>query len=234
MMKSTIRKSEYEEIYRLLDTVSPLSFDCGTLCGAVCCGTEDERWKESPEFPAPLTEFSLLKETTSRENPGEPSGERSEELSPEMGIYLLPGEEKLHSRKDEWLSWSEENAEDFAFPESWKGKVYFVRCKTPPHCPREKRPIQCRTFPLSPHFMEDGHLVLILNDLELPYRCPLIEEEIELEPEFMEVTWRCWARLVEDPLIRDLVRMDSGERYEEGGELVLVYDPEGLERYGEA
>ena len=87
---------------------------------------------------------------------------------------------------------------------------------------------------MSPHFMEDGHLVLILNDLELPYRCPLIEEEIELEPEFMEVTWRCWARLVEDPLIHDLVRMDSEERYEEGGELVLVYDPEGLERYGEA
>ena len=200
MMKSTIRKSEYLEIYRRLDRVSPLSFDCGTLCGAACCGTTEETVQESGF---------------------------------DMGIYLLPGEEKLHNKKDDWLVWSEERAEDYEFPESWKGNVFFVRCKTPPECPREKRPIQCRTFPLLPHFMEDGHLVMILNDLELPYHCPLIEKDMELEPDFLEVTWRCWARLVEDPLIHDLVRMDSEERYEEGGELVLVYDPRGLEQYEE-
>ena len=244
MMKSTIRKDEYEQIYRLLDAVSPLPYDCGTLCGAVCCGTEDLRWKENPEFPSAQgskdertkeSEAEHLKGELPWQNPvlqeNTPPGNGPEE--PEMGIYLLPGEEKLHSRQDSWLSWSEERAEDFAFPESWTGKVYFVRCKTPPECPRDKRPIQCRTFPLLPHFMEDGHLVMILNDLELPYHCPLIEKDMELEPDFLEVTWRCWARLVEDPLIHDLVRMDSEERYEEGGELVLVYDPRGLEQYEE-
>ena len=192
MIKSNIRKAEYEEIYRLLDAVSPLPYDCGTLCGAVCCGTEEE--------PA-------------------------EQDSYELGIYLRPGEEQVHSTKENWLLWNEERAEDYDFPDSWKGKVYFVRCKTPPHCPREQRPIQCRTFPLTPHFEEDGRLVLILNDVELPYRCPLIEEEMALNPDFLETTYACWQRLVKDPLIRELVMMDSEDRYDSGAEPDVVYVP---------
>ena len=211
VIKSTIRKSEYEEIYRLLDTVSPLPFDCGILCGAACCGTDDEAWAGHPVF---------------EDDGAALQGRDAGEDIPEMGIYLLPGEEKVHSKKDGWLTWSEERAEDYEFPDSWKGKVYFVRCKTPPHCPREKRPIQCRTFPLSPHYMEDGRLVMILNDLELPYQCPLIEEEMDLDPVFLKVTWSCWARLVEDPLIRDLVRMDSEGRNGYADGMIVVYDPE--------
>ena len=38
------------------------------------------------------------------------------------------------------------------------------------------RPLQCRTFPLTPHLTEDGILLLIYNDEELPYICPLIEK----------------------------------------------------------
>ena len=56
-----------------------------------------------------------------------------------LGIYLLPGEDKVHDRNDSWLTWSAEPAEDYEFPESWTGKVYFVRRKTPPVCPREKK-----------------------------------------------------------------------------------------------
>lgn len=192
MIKSIIRKSEYEEIYRLLDTVSPVPYDCGILCGAVCCGA-GEVLEDPDDF--------------------------------EMGIYLLPGEEKVHSKKGDWLIWSEEQAEDYGFPDSWRGKVYFVRCKNPPHCPREKRPIQCRTFPVLPHFTMDGHLVLIRNQEDLPYLCPLIAEKVELDPAFLEVTYGCWQRLVRDPLIRDLVMMDSKYRNKSGQELALVYEP---------
>lgn len=218
VIKSTIRKSEYQEIYRLLDSVSPLSRDCGELCGAVCCGTDDETWTGSPEF-------------SSSEDHSAPDPENDREIgiaaeeTPEMGIYLLPGEEKLHRKKGGWLTWSEERAEDYAFPDSWKGTVYFVRCKTPPHCPREKRPIQCRTFPLAPHFMEDDRLVMILNDLELPYRCPLIADKMTLNPDFLKTTHHCWERLVKDPLIHDLVRMDSDERSVSGSRIVTIYDP---------
>ena len=180
MMKSTLKKREYEAIYRLLDRVSPVNFDCGTLCGCACCVTEGEA---------------------------------------EMGIYLLPGEEKLHSRKDDWLEWSVERAEDYEFPESWKGNVNFIRCKTPPHCPREKRPIQCRTFPLAPHITEDGELMLVYQDIDVPYACPLIDQEIPLEDRFVQATLTAWRRLITDPLIYDLVKMDSEAREQATSEL---------------
>jgi len=173
-MKSTIKKRTYQAIYRLLDRVSPVPYDCGTLCSAICCtcGSEDE----------------------------------------ELGIYLLPGEDKVHDRKDSWLTWSAESAQDYEFPESWTGKVYFVRCKTPPLCPREKRPMQCRTFPLTPHIDEDGVLSLVLNDTNLPYRCPLIDEQMELSEDFVKATYTCWKHLIRDPLIYDLVKEDSEYR----------------------
>ncbi|MEE0741719.1 MAG: hypothetical protein ACLRWH_11940 [Emergencia sp.] len=173
-MKSIIKKRTYQSIYRLLDKVSPVPYDCGSLCGAICCncGNDDE----------------------------------------DLGIYLLPGEDKVHDRDADWLTWSSESAEDYDFPESWTGKVYFVRCKTPPHCPREKRPMQCRTFPLTPHIDDDGELSLVLNDTELPYRCPLIEDAMALSPDFIKATYTCWKHLIRDPLIYDLVKADSEYR----------------------
>ena len=127
----------------------------------------------------------------------------------DMGIYLLPGEEKLFTRKEPWLKWSVEDAEDYEFPDSWSGKVYFVRCKTPPHCPREMRPLQCRFYPLAPYLNEKGELHLILSPAELPYQCPLITNRLPLEQSFIHTTYIVWKRLIRDPLIRDLVHMDS-------------------------
>ncbi len=57
-----------------------------------------------------------------------------------------------------------------------EGPVFFIKCKTPPYCVRDKRPIQCRTFPLMPYLTEDGELQMLYNDNELPYLCPLIEK----------------------------------------------------------
>ncbi len=189
-MKSSITKAEYEEIYRLLDSVSPLERDCGELCGAACCTAGDG----------------------------------------DMGIYLLPGEEKLFGPEDDdWLEKTRERAEDYEFPGSWHGTVYFVRCKTPPHCPREKRPIQCRSFPLLPHLTEDGVLSMVYNDLDVPYRCPLIEEELPLNDDFVETTQLAWERLIRDPLIFDLVRMDSRAREEAALQLAsMLYGEEPI------
>ena len=117
-----------------------------------------------------------------------------------MGIYLLPGEEALH-RDSDWLEMAPDE----------EGR-YFGKCKTPPLCPREMRPIQCRTFPLSPHLYEDGTVEMVYNDVELPYRCPLIEEEIPLEDAFVEETQAAWELLLRDPRIREIVREDSIER----------------------
>lgn len=187
-MKSTIRKSTYKAIYRLLNAVSPVDYDCGTLCGAACCTCGKD------------------------ENPDEMS----------LGIYLLPGEEKILCQDEDWLDWTSEYAEDYDFPESWTGKVHFVRCKTPPICPREKRPLQCRFFPLEPHIMEDGTLRLIFNTVQLPYTCPLIDKKMELTSAFIRATYTVWKHLITDPLIYDLVIQDSEDREADGIPLHFV------------
>lgn len=187
-MKSTIRKSTYKAIYRLLNKVSPVPYDCGTLCSAACCTCEET------------------------ENSGDP----------ELGIYLLPGEEKLFTRKENWLKWTSEPAEDFDFPESWIGKVHFVKCTEPPVCPRENRPLQCRFFPLAPHLTEDGILRLVFNTVPLPYACPLICNKMELTPDFIQATYTVWNHLIRDPLIYDLVAMDSEDREYDGIPLHFV------------
>lgn len=142
----------------------------------------------------------------------------------DLGIYLLPGEEKLFTMKEEWLKWSIEYAEDYDFPDSWFGKIYFVRCKTPPICPREFRPLQCRFFPLTPHFSDTGKLQMILSTSELPYSCPLIGEKMKLTDEFMEATYTVWKHLIKDPLIYDLVEMDSTDRKDMDIKYEIVYE----------
>ncbi|MBN7772412.1 hypothetical protein [Clostridium aminobutyricum] len=138
---------------------------------------------------------------------------QSEEgLDYDLGIYLLPGEEKLFTMKEKWLKWSAEYAEDYDFPESWFGKIYFIRCKTPPICPRAQRPLQCRFFPLAPHFSPEGKLQLILCTSELPYSCALIDRHFKLNDHFIKATYTVWKHLIRDPLIYDLVKMDSNDR----------------------
>ena len=78
----------------------------------------------------------------------------------------------------------------------------------------KKRPLQCRFFPLAPHLDQYGNLLLIYHSGELPYDCPLINERIPLNHDFIKATYTVWSHLIRDPLIFDLVEMDSDERTE--------------------
>ena len=193
-MKSSITKNTFTALYRLLDKVSPLDQDCGQLCGAACC--------------------TCSSETDSSDSTGED----------DFGIYLLPGEEKMFSRKEDWLGWEKNFAEDYEFPDSWHGTVYFLHCKTAPCCPRENRPLQCRFFPLAPHLDEDDVLHMVYQNSELPYECPLISQEIPLNEDFIRATYTVWKHLIRDPLLYDLVVMDSDYRIEDlGDEIEYLY-----------
>ena len=141
----------------------------------------------------------------------------------EMGMYLLPGEASVHDRNDPWLDWSEDDAEDYDFPESWTGKVDFVCCHGPGSCRRELRPVQCRTFPLAPHLTEDGRLCMIINDMELPYACPLITNYEKLNPQFIINAHKAWKLLIKEQRIRDLVEEDSRYRDSYEHEYVIAY-----------
>ena len=203
-MKSILGKETYKKIYESLDRVSPLESDCGKLCGAACCTCSSE-----PD------------ETT-------PSSERDINADYSMGLYLLPGEDSMFDFTEDWIEWGYLQAEDYDFPDSWSGKVPFFQCKTPPVCPREKRPIQCRSFPLMPHIDEKGKLYLIFDNDNLPYSCPLIEKRdtYPLSDEFINATYSAWRILITDPYIFDLVEYDSRIREEEGWKVEVVFPKE--------
>ena len=171
-----IRK--WRAIYRLLNMVETEVYDCGELCGNACC--------------------------------------MCRESSEDMGIYLLPGEHLIlresegetsldNSEDESWLTWEQQAPEDIGFPTSWGGPVYFVKCKTPPMCPRKYRPLQCRTFPLKPIIDENGVLEMIWEDSELPYICPIIEQNLPIHDSFYKATYTAWKHLLQDRRIMELV-----------------------------
>ena len=113
---------------------------------------------------------------------------QSDAADEEMGIFLLPGEELLHEDADE------DN---------------FISCSGPENCDRAMRPMQCRTFPLMPYINESGSLEILYDDNELPYACPLIEDEVPLNNDFVRATATVWKHLLRDRRIYDLVWQDS-------------------------
>lgn len=115
----------------------------------------------------------------------------------------------MFSRQEDWLQWTTHPVAGYDFPPSWEGPVNFVLCQGT--CNRTKRPIQCRTFPLAPH-ISDGQLVLIKETVDLPYRCPIIFQDLNLQQDFINYTYQAWLMLVKDPLIKDLVTYDSRQR----------------------
>ncbi len=170
-MKRTIQK-----IYQRLDEVTPVNFDCGKLCGEVCCVYDaDETHTE------------------------------------ELVLYLLPGEELMYEDSPDFELYYMDSSE-IRYPHSWKDNIYLVKCKNPPRCDRSIRPIQCRTFPLVPHISKNGEFHLVLDETEFPYECPIIRDHIKLNENFINVTYEIWKMLISNPLVYDLVDMDSKDR----------------------
>jgi len=137
-----------------------------------------------------------------------------------LGMYLYPGEEEMFTREEDWLRWERRNPGEDDFPASWNNLVYFICCTKP--CPRKHRPLNCRLFPLAPHLLKDGTLLLIYETLYLPYTCPLIKRKTPLRQDFIDAVAHCWQELLTDRRISDLVEMDSREREKEGNQPFIV------------
>lgn len=174
-----ITKEMIEKVYEKLDEVSPVDYDCGKLCGEICCSYNDEDFKNN-----------------------------------DLMIYLLPGEELIYE-DDESFELMHFQINEINYPRSWKKGVYTVICKNPPECNRKLRPIQCRTFPLIPHISKDLKFHLIFDENEYPYKCPLINDNIELNEDFIRETYKAWRFLLKNRLVFDLVDMDSRKRENE-------------------
>ncbi len=159
-----------EKARAVLAKVTPLAFDCGTLCGHKCC-----------------TDFE-----------------------PGVGVYLIPGELPLFDGTEDWINWQFHRTDEYDFAPSW-GKhrqIPFMQCTK--LCQREKRPFECRTYPLVPFLQEDGDLVMRYSPWAMGV-CPLTEryQLTELLPEFVTAAREAWLILMEDPEMLDHVRWVS-------------------------
>lgn len=129
----------------------------------------------------------------------------------EMVLYLLPGEEELFF-ENQWFEMYYETTDEYEYPDSWKGKVYYVKCSDPPYCDRKRRPIQCRSFPVSPHLDNDNKLHLIYDEDDFSYDCPIVSQKMELSDNFKAKILEMWSMLIEDELIFDLIKIESVQR----------------------
>lgn len=151
----------------LLAEVTPLPYDCGTLCGHKCC-----------------TDYA-----------------------PNVGVYLLPGELELFDGTEDWLTWQHHSPKRYEFAPSWSRHrtIPFMRCHS--LCLREKRPFECRTYPLVPFLQEDGRVEMRYS----PWAegvCPLVERfpMESLQPAFRERAREAWQLLIQDAEMLDHVR----------------------------
>ncbi len=193
-----MRDMDYQQIYEMMNRHELLDVDCGLLCSAACCrpdGCYDE---------AVINEDYL-----------------KTDLDDEMGIFLLPGEEKM-TQPEDWQSVSWEDGQEMGFPASW-GPVCFVSCGGKRFCKREKRPMQCRTFPFAPHLDEEDRLFLIYYPDELPYRCPIIEERLKVNPKALEDLYQAYRELLKNSRIFDLIKEESTSRIKLGLPIEIVW-----------
>ncbi|KJS16080.1 MAG: hypothetical protein VR69_10775 [Peptococcaceae bacterium BRH_c4b] len=145
-----------------------------------------------------------------------------------LGMYLFPGEETMFSGAENWLDYERHDPLLYDFPDNWEYPVFFVKC-TPP-CPRQARPLSCRLFPLAPHLLQDGTLLIIHETIILPYRCPLITRKIPLRVDFIETVALTWQELLKDDRIYRLVEEDSRQRETETGKLPEILHCSSLAR----
>lgn len=144
------------------------------------------------------------------------------DFEPGVGVYLIPGELPLFDGTEDWINWSFHRTDQYEFAPSWQQhrQIPFMVCTS--LCRREKRPFECRMYPLVPFLGEDG-------DLQMRYSpfahgvCPLTERYRldQLQPEFVAAAREAWLVLMEDPELLDHVRWLS-EQVRAFTELPLV------------
>lgn len=144
------------------------------------------------------------------------------------GLYLLPGEDCMFTRQEPWLTWDTQDAAEYRFPDSWEGPVWFLGCTG--RCDRDRRPLQCRTYPAAPHLDLQGRFLLVLDTQDAGFRCPLVSDPVwhsRFSEHWLHGLYQAWGLLLNDPRIYDLVWMDSGDRAAAPGGITVLYGPGG-------
>lgn len=118
-----------------------------------------------------------------------------------LGIYLFPGEEKLFPGGEGW----------YRVMEYGPGAEYFtgdrglmISCTG--MCPRERRPMACRLFPMAPYINKAGQLEIIY-DRDALFICPLVRsgDVKTIDRSFLEAVRQVWEELAEEGEVRESV-----------------------------
>ena len=130
-----------------------------------------------------------------------------------LGMYLFPGEESMFCT-ELWCSiQSYQGGEEY-----FTGPVkHILNCRG--KCPREKRPLACRLFPLAPYLSSQGKLEIIFDGDAL-FICPLVKlNKMEsLDPAFRQAVYKVWEELLQSPSLREGVTAYSARADREAGD----------------
>lgn len=135
---------------------------------------------------------------------------RSHEADEALGMYLLPFEyETMQSKVKDYEVHS---SYQYDLPKGIK-KQYYIFCSDDSGCLRTNRPIQCRTYPFEPHYL-DGVLSLVIEKDQL-HHCPLIHKREQWRPEFVTGIYEGWKALLDIEAVKGYIQSQSETRHQE-------------------
>lgn len=114
-------------------------------------------------------------------------------------MYLFPGEEALYSTSEDWYRIEESTCEAEGLYPYDDTPMYVFICDG--HCPRHRRPLACRLFPLTPILRPDGVFSLGYPLGAYPI-CPLTRTGPgTLHLEFRRAVRRVYREILADPTL---------------------------------
>ena len=131
-----------------------------------------------------------------------------------QGVYLFSWESQLYSTEDTWCRVKEYQAETCHYTGI---KPLMLDCQG--ECPRDRRPLVCRLFPMAPYLNSEGNLKLIL-DPDALFICPLVKSEDYsiLSPIYLNRVYQVWKILLEDKEVKENVKAYSSRIKDESQE----------------
>lgn len=117
----------------------------------------------------------------------------------DVGMYLFPGEEALYYPREDWYRIEESTcAEEGLYPYN-DTLIYVFLCNG--NCPRRRRPLACRLFPLTPILRPDGVFSLGYPLGAYPI-CPLTGSNPgALHRGFRRAVRRVYKEILTDPIL---------------------------------
>lgn len=145
---------------------------------------------------------------------------RSHNQEERMGMYLLP--EEFQTMQNFHVDYEVHSKHLYDMPKGVK-KLYYIFCPDDSGCLRNKRPIQCRTYPFEPHMM-NNQLTLVVEKNQI-HDCPLLKQPEFWRKAFIEGVYEGWKLLMQIPSIKKYILGLSHQRSEENNiSMVLNVD----------